>query len=402
MSTAGDALESRTRSREEKGGFPKRGKVRFDLQELDQSGHDESRRRAGVADISSVNSKSSDSTMRVAHDAKLQDKNRRKKDDAMQDTERDPNRFPVAAPEAAPEVALKHKSEQGLYPSRIVTRYDAISPEAKVDGAIDQKNPQLPEQDGADVGTGVDIFVNHRWDRPTVPAKRLKLPRNITNVTKMGNVYAVPGEHTLGEEELRSAASGGDSNEVAPETYNQAVKNSNWRDSMKNEIKALKNRGCWRVVPTPSGIRLIKSKYVYKLKKNWQGKVVKRKSRLVVQRFLQGEGVDFNETYAPVAKAVTFRLMLALTKAYNLHLHQLDVDSAFPYADLDEDVYMTPPPGMAISEGYCLKLLKSLYGLKQAPRNWNKNIVEQIKSLGFKQCVLDSCLFVKYVGEKNI
>ena len=297
----------------------------------------------------------------------------------MQETKRDLNWFPVA-----PEAALKNKSDQGLYPSRIVTRYDATSPEAKVDGAIDQKNPHLPEQDGAGVGTGVDIFVNHKWDRPTVPAKRLKLPRNITNVTKMGNVYAVPGEHTLGEEELRSAASGGDSNEVAPETYNQAVNDSNLRDSMKNEIKALKNRGCWRVVPTPSGIRLIKSKYVYKLKKNWQGKVVKRKSRLVVQGFLQREGVDFNETYAPVAKAVTFRLMLALTKAYNLHLHQLDVDSAFPYADLDEDVYMTPPPGMDISEGYCLKLLKSLYGLKQAPRNWNKNIVEQIKSLGFK------------------
>ena len=75
----------------------------------------------------------------------------------------------------------------------------------------------------------------------------------------MGNVYAVPGKHTLGEEELRSAASGGDSNEVASETYNQAVKNSNWRDLMKKEIKALKNRDCWRVVPTPSGIRLIKS-----------------------------------------------------------------------------------------------------------------------------------------------
>ena len=195
VSTTGDALESRSRSRKEQEGFPKRGKVRFALQELDQSGHDESRRRAGVADISSVNSKLSDSTKLVAHDAKLLDKNRRKKDDAMQDTERDPNRFPVAAPEAAPEAALKHKSEQ-LYPSRIVTRYDATSPEAKVDGAIDQKNPHLHEQDSTDIGTGVDVFVNHRWDRPTAPAKRLKLPRNITNATKMGNVYAVPGEHT--------------------------------------------------------------------------------------------------------------------------------------------------------------------------------------------------------------
>ena len=92
--------------------------------------------------------------------------------------------------------------------------------------------------------------------------------------------------------------------------------------------------------------------------------------------------------------------MLAMTKAYNLHLHQLDVDSAFLYVDLNKDVYLTPPSGMEIREGFCLKLLKSLYGLKQAPRNWNKNIVNHIKSLGFKQCVADNCLFVKRVGSK--
>ena len=167
-----------------------------------------------------------------------------------------------------------------------------------------------------------------------------------------------------------------------------------------NEVRALRNRGCWRVVPTPHGVRLIKSKYVYKLKKDWTGKVTKRKSRLVVQGFLQREGVDYGETYAPVAKAATFGLMLALTKAKKLHLHQLDVDSAFPYADLAEDVFMTPPPGMEIDEWFCLKLLKSLYGLKQAPRNWHKLVVNLIKSMGFKQCVLDNCLFVKHIGEE--
>ena len=78
--------------------------------------------------------------------------------------------------------------------------------------------------------------------------------------------------------------------------------------------------------------------------------MTKRKSRLVVQGFLQREGLDFNETYALVAKAMTFRLMLALTQAYKLHLHQLDVDSAFLYADLDKEVFMTPPPGMELDE----------------------------------------------------
>ncbi len=124
---------------------------------------------------------------------------------------------------------------------------------------------------------------------------------------------------------------------------------------------------------------MIKSKFVFKLKRDWTGKVAKRKSRLVVMGCLQREGVDYEETFAPVAKVTTFRLLLALSKVLlvlNLKIYQLDVDSAFPYADLDEEVFMSPSPGMDIPEGYCLKLEKSLYGLKQAPRNWNKNIVE--------------------------
>ena len=100
--------------------------------------------------------------------------------------------------------------------------------------------------------------------------------------------------------------------------------------------------------------------------------------------------MDYEETFAPVAKVTTFRLMLALSRVLKLKIHQLDVDSAFLYADLNEDVYMTPPPGMNIKSGYCFKLDKSLYGLKQAPRNWNKNIVDLITSMGFKQCVLDN------------
>ena len=172
---------------------------------------------------------------------------------------------------------------------------------------------------------------------------------------------------------------------------------------MKDEVNALKNRGVWRVVRTPQGggVRLIKSKYVYRVKKDWTGKISKRKSRLVVQGFAQREGVDYEETYAPVAKVTTFRLMLALSKVLDLKIHQLDVDSAFLYADLDEDVFIKPPPGMSVRAGYCLKLLKSLYRLKQAPRNWNKNIVDHIKSIGFTQSVLDNCLFVKTVGDET-
>ena len=92
--------------------------------------------------------------------------------------------------------------------------------------------------------------------------------------------------------------------------------------------------------------------------------------------------------------------MVALAKVLKLHLHQLDVDSAFQYANLDEDIWMQPTPNMDIQSGYCLKLQKNLYGLKQAPRNWFHHIREFIMGLGFIRRVLDNCLYVlKHDGE---
>ena len=378
-SSAKESVKSKKHSKKEKGGVSKTRQVRFALQELGSRGQEEPRRKACELN-------SSTATRRVDLFAA--------------------QRSAGAEHTKVHDSTLGHRSTTGPDPSRTVTRYDASPPEANIERYLDEKNPNVPERDSTDVSADYDAFVAHKWSKTDTPAKRIKIPRNAINVSKLGNVFAVSGDDEKAavdeasqedtepvEENPSEFSTVGADDEIAPESYGQAILDPEWRASMMSEIKALRNRGCWRVVQTLRGVRLIKSKYVYKLKRDWQGKVTKRKSRLVVQGFLQREGLDFNETYAPVAKATTFRLMLALTQAYNLHLHQLDVDSAFLYADLDEEVFMTPPPGMELDEGFCLKLLKSLYGLKQAPRNWNKNIVEHIKSLGFKQCVLDNCLF---------
>jgi hypothetical protein len=380
-SAAKEHAKSTVHSDERTGDSSKKNRVRFDLQELGQGGH-EPRRRAGERELL------------TADEGKLNNL-------AAQDTTSVPNRFAATEHTTVQDSVPKQKSTKRLAPSRTVTKYEADSSEANIDLQIDEMNPNISERDSTNGSAGIDIFVAHDWGRKEIPAKRIRTPRNFNNVTKLGNVYALSGDdEEAAVNEVIQESTTSDKDEVAPESYKQAVLDPEWRKSMVSEIKALRNRGCWRVVPTPRGVRLIKSKYVYKLKKDWRGKVTKRKSRLVCQGFLQQQGVDFNETYAPVAKGTTFRLMLAMTKAFNLHLHQLDVDSAFPYADLEEDVYLTPPSGMEVREGYCLKLEKSLYGLKQAPRNWNKNIVEHIKSLGFKQCVQDNCLFVKRIGSE--
>ena len=219
--------------------------------------------------------------------------------------------------------------------------------------------------------------------------KRIRKQRHITTMSTLGGMI-----NAVIEQGVQSVDVEVDPEAYTPTGYKDAARSPMWRESMRAERGALDKRGCWEIVRKPFGVKLIRSRYVYKLKKDWTGKVVKWKSRLVILGCNQVEGLDYGETFAPVAKATTFRLMVALAKVLKLHLHQLDVDSAFLYADLDEDIWMEPTPDMDIESGYCLKLRKSLYGLKQAPRNWFQHIKEFIIGLGFKQTVLDNCLYV--------
>jgi hypothetical protein len=227
---------------------------------------------------------------------------------------------------------------------------------------------------GGESGKEPVVFISHKW---AVRQRKARVP---TNVSILGDVASLLVEENREEE---------------PKSFAEAKQSADWRSSMDDERRALRKRGCWRIVDTPKGVSVIKCRYVYRIKRDFTGRIKKRKSRLVIQGFRQEEGRDYNETFAPVAKANTFRFMMALAQVLKLDVHQLDVDSAFLYADVEEDIYMSPPPDMELPPGKSLKLLKNLYGLKQAPRNWYKNIEEFVKSLGFKQTVSDNCLFVR-------
>ena len=115
------------------------------------------------------------------------------------------------------------------------------------------------------------------------------------------------------------------------------------------------------MVRTPMGVRPIKSRYVYKRKHNKDGSVKKYKARLVALGFGPVPGVDVFNTFAPVVKSITVRLLLAMAFIHNMYVHQLDVSNAFCYADIDGDVYMEPTPDIAIPSGHCFKLLKLLW-----------------------------------------
>jgi hypothetical protein len=134
---------------------------------------------------------------------------------------------------------------------------------------------------------------------------------------------------------------------------------------MQVELQALASNKTWVITDLPREAKEIGSKWVFKIKRKPDGTIDRYKARLVAKGYNQVEGVDYFQTFSPVAKMTTIRTVLAVASIKHWHIHQLDVDNAFLHGDLTEDVYMKIPQGLeGISEGKVCKLIKSLYGLK--------------------------------------
>ncbi|CAA7023599.1 unnamed protein product [Microthlaspi erraticum] len=145
-------------------------------------------------------------------------------------------------------------------------------------------------------------------------------------------------------------------------------------------------------------------KWVFKTKLNCNGNVERYKARLVAKGFNQKEGIDY-ETFSPVSRKDSLRIILALVAQYDLELHQMDVKTAFLNGDLEEEVYMCQPEGFIIEgqENMVCKLKKSIYGLKQASRQWYLKFDEIITKFGFKENIAaDPCIYLKISGSKFI
>ncbi|PNX92373.1 retrovirus-related Pol polyprotein from transposon TNT 1-94, partial [Trifolium pratense] len=185
---------------------------------------------------------------------------------------------------------------------------------------------------------------------------------------------------------------------IEPKTYAEANKFECWRQAMQVELHALENTGTWVLVDLPPHVKPIGCRWVYKIKHHADGTVERYKARLVAKGYNQIEGLDYFDTFSPVAKLTTVRMVIALASIHNWFLHQLDVNNAFLHGDLQEDVYMTPPPGITNNPSKVCKLVKSLYGLKQASRQWYAKLTSLLLSHGYKQAHSDHSLFTKHDG----
>ena len=197
--------------------------------------------------------------------------------------------------------------------------------------------------------------------------------------------------------------------DVTPRTYKEAVTGpaaTEWTASIQDEYNSLLVMGvrgkC--AVPLPPGRNALGCKWVFRIKRGPQGEITKYKSRLVIQGFLQQEGVDYTEVFAPVVHFVSLRTVLSMAVALDMEIQQADVDVAFLNADLKEDVYMRCPEGFPEFDtaGVQLvwKLEKALYGLKQAPREWFTLLSQWVLERGMTQSAADPCVFVQMEGRQ--
>jgi transposase InsO family protein len=191
-----------------------------------------------------------------------------------------------------------------------------------------------------------------------------------------------------------------------PQTYKEAIESdqsAEWRKAMESEIASLKANDTWEIVDLPKGAKAIPCRWVYRVKETQTGEIERYKARLVIKGFNQRYGIDYKETFSPVAKLATIRSILSVAANEGLHLGQFDVTTAFLYGELEECIFMQQPPGYETGNaGKVCKLKRSLYGLKQAPRCWNKRFITYIRRLGMKISEADPCLFIRESNREKL
>lgn len=180
-----------------------------------------------------------------------------------------------------------------------------------------------------------------------------------------------------------------------PSTVDEALSSVNskvWKAAMIEEFNSLLENDTWKLTELPPNRKPIQCKWVFKTKRDADGRIVRYKARLVAKGFTQQHGIDYGETFSPVVRYTSIRMLLAISAKYNLEIEQMDVVTAFLHGKIDEDIYMVQPPEFAQDNRVC-KLNKALYGLKQSSRQWYLELDSNLKRNGFQRSLVDPCVY---------
>lgn len=191
--------------------------------------------------------------------------------------------------------------------------------------------------------------------------------------------------------------------EREPMTYAEAVSGENsseWKVAIKEELDAHLRNNTWKVVAKEPNTKEISAKWVFKIKDSAGEEPIRFKARLVARGFSQQQGVDYKEIFSPVVRTDSIRMLFSVCAQFDLEYKQFDITTAFLYGNIEEDLYIKPPEGLDIPEGFTCKLQKSLYGLKQAPRCWNAKFSKFLELFNMRPTAADPCVYVADTNER--
>ncbi|KAM1726180.1 hypothetical protein ACFX12_016980 [Malus domestica] len=230
------------------------------------------------------------------------------------------------------------------------------------------------------------------------PVPKPLAPRRSERVNKPPKRYDLDNDfdelYLLGDNETKED----------PRDYTEAmsdIDSKRWQEAMKSEMDSMYQNQVWTLVDPPEGIVPVGNKWVFKRKIGVDGNVETYKARLVAKGYRQREGIDYEETFSPVAMIKSIRILLAIAAYHDYEIWQMDVKTAFLNGYLEEELYMTQPEGFVSKseKPKVCKLQRSIYGLKQASRSWNIRFDTEIKTFGFAQNEDDNCVYQKVVGK---
>ncbi|KAH9292825.1 hypothetical protein KI387_042000, partial [Taxus chinensis] len=185
-----------------------------------------------------------------------------------------------------------------------------------------------------------------------------------------------------------------------PSSYQEATQHQVWQDAMVEEYTSIMHNDVWEVVPRPTDRAVVGSRWIFKIKHGADGSIEKYKARFVAKGFSQKEGIDYEETFAPVARYTSIRAVISFATQMGWQIHQMDVKTTFLNGELKEEVYIEQPEGFVAhnKETHVCRLKKALYGLKQAPRAWYERIDTYLQKMGFVKSEADANLYYLVVG----
>nr|GEV59644.1 hypothetical protein [Tanacetum cinerariifolium] len=283
-------------------------------------------------------------------------------------------------------------------PSSTTVDQDAPSP-SKSQSTPETQSAFIPQDVKED---NIDMEVAHMGNDPLFGVPILDVTSAQSSSTVSPHTLVQPDHQILQHTSKWTKDRPLDNIIVEPKTYKDALTQSCWIEAMQEELNEFERLKVWELIPRPDKVMMISLKWIYKVKIDELGGILKNKARLVARGYRQEEGIDFEESFAPVSRLEAIRIFLAYVAHKNMVVYQMDVKTAFLNGNLREEVYVSQPDEFVDQDNpnHMYKLKKALYGLKQASRMWYDMLSSFLISQDFSKGSLDPTLFIRRNGNE--